>query len=95
MHSSNSNDSSQPSVVLGRLGEPVIVRGKVKPRLTRQGYKVVKALLAAGERGLSKEELEGLCPTGRRILRTLREDEDWDAVIQMAGRPGRPNWSSR
>jgi len=59
--------------------------------LTRPQYGVVKALLEAGERGLSKDELDHKSKHGdaRKILKRLAEsDADWKAVIHFPGKPG-------
>ncbi|MCC6427953.1 MAG: hypothetical protein IT435_14175 [Phycisphaerales bacterium] len=75
-----------PAVVLGRLGEPCFVRGKEKPCLTRTQHKTIERLLAAGENGLSLNELLYKNPGGRNSLSKLRKDPDWAAVIRMAGK---------
>ena len=62
-----------------------------KRPLTRPQYDVVKALLEAGEPGLSKDELDRKSKRGdaRKILRRLADsDPDWEAVIRLPGRPG-------
>ena len=46
-----------PPVVLGKPTDEPIVNGKRKPRLTAPRYDVIRALLAAGEDGLSKDSL--------------------------------------
>jgi|SRR5579871_1434251 len=82
----------QPSVKLGKFGDPAIVLGKVKSRiLSFAQYRVVKALLEAGEIGLSKDELDRTSGhrDARKILaRLARSDPDWRAVIRMAVYPG-------
>jgi hypothetical protein len=78
-------------VVLQGRGEPPIVQGKAKSRLTYAQYDVVEALLKAGDSGLSKDELavKGRHPDANRILKRLADsDPDWGTVIQMAGKPG-------
>jgi hypothetical protein len=67
------------------------VLGKEKDRLTAGEYDVVEALLAAGERGLTKDALiiNGRHEDARGILSRLRKkDPDWASVIQMAGKSG-------
>jgi hypothetical protein len=79
-------------VILGERGDSVIVLGKCKPRLTCAQYDVIRALLVAGDNGLTKDELDAMSDhtAARKILRRLRaSDSDWAAVIQMAGRPWR------
>jgi hypothetical protein len=81
-----------PRVVLPGPGECPTVCGKEKTPLTLPQYDVVKALLEAGERGLSKDELDRKSKRGdaRKILKRLAEsDADWEAVIHFPGAPGR------
>lgn len=79
-------------VVLGLSGDPVTILGKVKPPLTLPQYRVVRALIVAGEDGLTKSQLDrtsGHCEA-RKILKRLHDsDPDWATVIHMPGRPGR------
>jgi hypothetical protein len=75
-----------PSVVLGEPGRPCYVRGREKPPLTDGTRAVIEALLDAGSEGLSKEGLQGVRPSALRMLKDLREDPDWQAVILMARR---------
>jgi hypothetical protein len=78
-------------VVLGGPGECPIVGGVEKRPLTRAQYDVVNTLLEAGERGLSKDELDRRSKRGdaRKILKRLAEsDPGWNAVIQFPKIPG-------
>jgi hypothetical protein len=78
-------------VVLRAPGERPLVCGEEKNKLTRQQYAVVKALLEAGERGLSKDELDrkSQCGDARKILKRLAQsDPGWEAVIHFGGIPG-------
>jgi hypothetical protein len=78
-------------VILGKPTDEPVVHGKRKPRLTAPRYKVVKALLEAGEDGLSKDSLatESGHTDAVGILKRLAEsDDDWRAVILLAGVPG-------
>jgi hypothetical protein len=93
-----SNNPQEWRVVVSALvqlegdGRPVIVLGKQKPKLLATQYKVVEALVAAGETGLTKDQLvkESGCGDARGILRRLADsDPDWAAVIQFAGGTGR------
>jgi hypothetical protein len=82
---------NNPRVVLHGLGERPIVVGVEKEPLTLPQYDVVKALLEAGERGLSKDELDRKSKRGdaRKTLKRLAEsDPDWKAVIHFPGKPG-------
>ncbi len=79
------------SVELQGSGDCVLVQGKVKPPLTFAQYAVVKALLQAGEDGLTKDQLDARSghSDARKILKRLHDsDPDWAAVIQMPGRSG-------
>jgi hypothetical protein len=78
-------------VVLHGPGERPIVGGAEKRPLTLPQYDVVKALLEAGERGLSKDELDRKSKHGdaRKILKRLADsDADWKAVISFPGKRG-------
>jgi hypothetical protein len=80
-----------PLVILGDCDEEPIVRGVRKSRLSVPRFDVVKALLAAGKRGLSKDALatESKHSDAHRILKRLaNSDPDWCSVILMAGEPG-------
>lgn len=75
-----------PMVVLGRPGEPCTVNGKQKRALTDGQHAVVAALMSAGAEGLTKDAIEEERSSAREILKRLRDsDEDWAAVIIMAG----------
>jgi hypothetical protein len=77
-------------LILGLRSEQPRIGGHVKKRLTRAKYDVLDALKKAGEKGLSLHELRAKSGHSdcRAILRRLREDPDWAAVIQMAEGPG-------
>jgi hypothetical protein len=69
-----------------------IVRGMEKPRLTDARYNVVKALLDAGDGGLTGDDLVVKSGHGGAVntLKTLaKSDADWRAVILLAGGPGK------
>jgi hypothetical protein len=87
----SANLSPSPNVVLGGFGDQPIVCGKVKSRLTWAQYRVVKALLDAGDDGLTKDELDAKSghSEARKILKRLHDsDRDWAAVVHLPGRPG-------
>jgi hypothetical protein len=76
-------------VTIAGPGEPVYLKGLEKPPLTLPQYDVIKALLDAGERGLSKDEMDYRSKHGdaRKILKRLaNSDADWEAVIQFPGK---------
>jgi hypothetical protein len=78
----------QAPVVLCKYGEPVIVKEKPKELPSLPAYKLVKALLEAGDRGLSKGQLEPISTDYWRILKELKgSDPDWNAVIHFPGKP--------
>lgn len=81
----------QPVVVVQGPGKPVFVRGKEKRALTMPQLCVVQALLAAGAKGLSKDELDrrsGITDARKVLQRLSASDPDWQAVIQLPGRAG-------
>lgn len=79
-----------PRVVLGKRGEPCIVDGKQMPPLTDGRYAVIDALIKAGEDGLTKDALEAVRGSARRMLEDLSElHPEWAVVIQMAGTTNR------
>lgn len=75
----------KPAVEPGAPGDPCRVLGKEKKPLTDAQYAVITRLLKAGPAGLSKDALEAVRPSARRILRNLRKDKDWAKVIRMPG----------
>lgn len=77
--------ADRPIVRLARRGEPCFVCGKQKRALTDAQYSVIQALQAAGEEGMSKDALEAVRSSARRILKNLRCDDDWANVILMPG----------
>ncbi|HZZ78461.1 MAG TPA: hypothetical protein VFE62_08080 [Gemmataceae bacterium] len=81
-----------PRVVLGSPAAGPKVMGQQKGPLTRAQYDVVKALLDAGESGLSKDNLDRMSGHGdaRKVLKRLAEkDPDWREAIQFPGTTGR------
>jgi hypothetical protein len=84
-------ESPAPLVILGKPGDEPTVNGVRKTKLTTPRYNVVKALLAAGDGGLSKDSLANESGHGdaHRVLKRLADsDPDWALVIQMAGKTG-------
>jgi len=85
------SDEEQRIILRGQ-GKPPVVLGKEKQPLTFREYNIVKALLDAGEHGLTKDKLDDKSghSEARKVLSALRDgDPDWAAVIQMPGGPGR------
>jgi hypothetical protein len=79
-------------VVLRGPNEGPLVAGKTKGTLTTPQYNVVKALLDAGEAGLTKDELDRKSRHGdaRKILKRLADsDPDWQAVLSFPGTTGK------
>lgn len=74
-----------PVLQLGRPGESCFVFGRQKKPLTDGQHAVVSALMMAGDEGLTKDGLEAVRPSARRILKTLREDIDWAKVVVLPG----------
>jgi hypothetical protein len=88
---STHQSAARPSVSLCRINKQATVLNKPKPKLSDRECDVVQALLNAGERGLSKDDLDKKSghSDARKVLKALREsDSDWATVIQMPGKPG-------
>jgi len=79
------NVQPTPMVVLGRAGDPCTVKGKPKKALTDGQHAVVAALIEAGDEGLTKDAIEAVRSSARRMLDDLRKDSDWASVIIMPG----------
>ena len=80
------------AVLLSNQSEAPIVRGKVKPRLSVPRFNVVQALIAAGDKGLTGDELVNKSGHGGAVntLKTLaKSDADWGAIILLPGGPGK------
>jgi hypothetical protein len=82
---------ASPRVVLrGRTDGPIVLQ-KTKKKLTKAQYNVVKALLDAGDIGLTKDQLvsqsghEDACGI---LTRLADKDDDWKQVIHFAGQTG-------
>jgi hypothetical protein len=81
----------KPRVVLHSWEVGPIVLGTTKRKLTTPQYNVVKALLGAGETGLTKDELikKSGHEDARGILKRLaNSDPGWKEVIHFAGQTG-------
>jgi hypothetical protein len=79
-----------PVILTGRSKQP-LVRGKLKGKLTYARYNVIKALLDAGQDGLTLDNLiaKSRHTDARKILKRLSDsDPDWGAVIHSAGQTG-------
>jgi hypothetical protein len=84
-----------PAVVLGGPREPPIVRGQEKPVLTPARYKVVRTLVDASPKSLSKDQLDDKSghTDARKILKDLADsDPDWAAVIHFSGPSRQGYW---
>jgi hypothetical protein len=80
-----------PRVILRGRAEGPIVLQEIKRKLTTPQYNVVKALLDAGDAGLTKDELVSRSghEDARGILKRLADsDPDWNEVIHFAGLTG-------
>lgn len=77
--------SAEVSIDLGNPGESCFVLGREKKPLTDGQRAVVTALIEARDEGLTKDPLERVRPSARRILKDLRRDPDWAEVILMPG----------
>jgi hypothetical protein len=88
----NDPATKNPPIVLGNPGDNPVVRDQRKDPLTVPQYDVVKALLDAGEAGLTKDELDRKSKHGdaRKILKRLADSHpDWEAVIHFPGTTGK------
>lgn len=78
-----------PSIQLGESwSTPALVRGKQKTFQSYAEFLVIQKLKQAGSEGLKKDELEEKSCNARKILKKLRQDPDWKAVIRMAEKKG-------
>ena len=80
-----------PAVVLASRTKQPIVRGTPKPILRVAQFNVVKALVDAGDTGLTVDQLvhHSGHTDARGILRRLADsDPDWRAVIHFPGKSG-------
>jgi hypothetical protein len=77
-----------PPIVLGNSPyTPPVVLGRPKKRLSIAGYRVVSALLEAGDRGLTRGQLTSIATDAPGILRRLRAlDSDWMEVLEIPSR---------
>jgi hypothetical protein len=80
-----------PAVTLAGKTKQPIVRGKPKPVLRLAQFNVVKALVDAGDTGLTVDQLvqQSGHADARGILKRLADsDPDWRAVIHFPGKSG-------
>jgi DNA-binding NtrC family response regulator len=85
-----SRDRVLAVVLNGPEGTPVVL-GREKPKLSCAQYDIIEALLAAGKKGLSKDEMDKASghPEARKVLKKLCDsDADWAAVIRRPGKRG-------
>jgi integrase len=86
--SATSLDSTlKPAVEIGKPGEPALVRGKPKRRLTAAQHRAIAALLDAFPGGLSKKAMNQKYggEAWRQTLIRLRKDPDWASTIGFPG----------
>jgi hypothetical protein len=82
------DDKDEPPVQMGATwNDPVTVLGHRKD-LDYNQWKLIKALVGAGQDGLEKDKLEAVLPSARDQLKRLRQDPDWGQVISMPGKKG-------
>ena len=77
-------------VLFGPRAHPVVLGKRMDPLRPVQ-FRVIKALLDAGDDGLSKKALEKSSGSGDAVgvlKRLANSDPDWQAVIGLAGKPG-------
>jgi len=81
------------SVILYGFKNKPVVNGQEKPVLTTARYKLVQALIEAGEEGLTKSTLEAISTDYWNALDSLKKsDDDWDQAIHFPGAGGRGYW---
>ena len=83
--------TATPAVVLAGKTKQAEIGGKPKPVLRHAQYNVVKALVDAGEAGLTVDQLvqQSGHSDARGILKRLADsDSDWRAVIHFPGKAG-------
>jgi hypothetical protein len=91
------SNGEAPVVLRGRDEGPVVL-GKEKGALTVRQYNVVKALLDARGRGLSKDKLDensGHSEARKVLVALIASDTDWESVIHMPGKPGNGGYRIR
>lgn len=84
--------SASGSVSLFKPSDQPIVNGDAKKKLTNAQYDVVLALLSAGDKGLTKDDLDRNSGRGdgRGILKRLsKSDSVWESVISFPGAVGK------
>lgn len=80
-------------VILFGLRDKPIVNGKEKLPLTLPLYKLIKAIIEAGEVGLRKSTLLAISSDYWKSLKALTgKDKDWGRVIHFPGKTGRGIW---
>lgn len=83
--------STAPKVTLGNPDGLIIYVGEVEKKVSQRQYNVVQALVNAGSRGITKDQLDIKSghTEARKVLVALRKkDEDWKRVIVCPGKAG-------
>ncbi len=62
-----------------------------KDPVSADTFPIVQALLTAGARGLSEDDLRNVRPDAVELLDLLRQDEDWRSAILIPGYAGPPD----
>lgn len=83
-------EAQRPPVVLNGPGGSPSVLGRTMPPLTRARYDVVRALLEAGDDGLTGDQLveKSSCGGAVTTLKRLARQPGWSEVIRLPGAPG-------
>ena len=85
---SSETPDSVPVILLGARLRPLVL-GRRKERLTPAQFRVVRALLEAGDRGLGKANLSRVGGDAVNVLKRLaKSDPGWGAVIELPGQKG-------
>ena len=81
-------------VTLYGIRDKPVVNGKEKPPVTLPQYKLLKAVIEAGEAGLTKSRLMAISSDYWKSLDSLKKsDSDWNEVIHFPGKKGRGIWT--
>lgn len=86
------DDEKCCSVVLRGPTECPLVLGREVPRLTQPRYDIIQALIAAGEKGLSLDQIKRFSghDTAEKTLKGLSKNKkatEWKQVILLPGKP--------
>ena len=76
-------------VLLGPTERPIVL-GRELERVTQPQYEILQALIVAGERGLSLDELKrfsGHHTAEKTLKRLAKKFAEWNQVVLLPGKP--------